>query len=180
MVDFSSTSLLFWNLLIFIVFQSLFFYFISSAFLFEVIDSKIKAIGKFAINGLDDSQLEILKGSLIQKLEEVHDEAMDAEARRAENNKDFLIEKIGYDWVGWVSTLFIISLSGLVLSGSFSKFNIMLMTAVIIAYLTEIWLFFFMMKPYEYIGTYEIIKYVNDRLEPRLPNYTVKDIIAKV
>ena len=177
LTDFTSSSLLFWNLLIFIVFQSIFFYFISSAFLFEVLDSKISAIGKFAINGLSKTELEVLKTSLVQNVEEIKDQAEKDEAKRAIENKEFLIERIKNDWLRWVGILFVLSGIGLVVSGSSNWYNVGLMSIVVFAYLTEVWLFFFMMKPYEYIGTYEIIKYINDKIDPSLPEYNVDDIV---
>jgi len=184
-IDFSKVS---WNLLIFVIIQSVFFYAVSSDFVLGIVTNKSQRLGKIIVdqipkNGVklpddmripsnfprnSDDYLQNVKQNLNNRETELEVEAEMEREKRNQKNKDLLIVRMA-PWFT-VGLLALLISTGLAFSGG--EFGIPIWpeltvyVLILLSYATEVSLFFLMLKRYEYIGTFEILKVINDQLPP--------------
>lgn len=162
-------SKVFWNFLVFAIIQTVFFYYVISDFVFNIIDDKVQSIGGIMTKQMSQSQLNNLKQQLEKDISASKDNIDVKSAERDNNNIDFLMKTIGpliagglfvfafTFWGAWNSS---VSITGT----DYAVFGVILGS-----YLTEVALFFIMMNRYEFIGTVEILKAINKKLTPLTP-----------
>ena len=149
------------NILIFIVIQSLFFYFISAGFANNIIEDKVSRISDIFYKQLERPQKEVLLQKLKKDKQEIEGDVKKDKVTRDKKNQIFLLYRMGIPAVITLG-LFIISLLGLgftALTTSMWAYIFMMF-----AYFTEAGVFGILMNRYEYIGTFEILDIINDKL----------------
>lgn len=149
------------NILIFIIIQSLFFYFISAGFANNIIEDKVSRISDIFYKQINRPQKQVLLEQLVRDKEEIEDKVKQDKKERDKKNQIFLLYRMGIP-AGITLILFLISLYGLgfsVLTSSISAYIFMLF-----AYITEVGVFGILMNRYEYIGTFEILDIINKKL----------------
>lgn len=149
------------NILIFIIIQSLFFYFISAGFANNIIADKVSRISNIFYKQLQKPQKELLLRQLKEDRESIVEQVNKDKAERDRQNQIFLLYRMGIP-AAITLGLFLFSLFGLGLSvftASLSAYVFM-----IFAYLTEVGIYTILMERYEYIGTFEILDIINKEL----------------
>ena len=112
--------------------------------------------------------LKIMRQNLAVREAELEAEAEVERVKRNKKNRDLLIARIA-PWFG-VGLLSLLVTTGLAFGGG--EFGVAVWPElsiygiILLSYATEVMLFFLMLKRYEYIGTFEILKTVNDQLPP--------------
>lgn len=145
------------NILIFVVIQSIFFFTVSAGFVNNIISDKVGRISDLFYKQLQRPQKLLLLEQLKEDKVKIQDKAeQDKKTRDTKNINDLLI-KMGIP-AGVAIVLFLIT--GFAYGFSFWYVYVFMFTA----YATEVGVFFILMNRFEYIGTFEILDIINDNL----------------
>ena len=181
-----------WNLLIFVIIQSVFFYTISSDFVLGIVTHKAERLGKIIVDqvptgveeedtgipagivpvdfpGSSDAFLGEMQQNLEEREVELEVEAEIEKEARNVKNRDLILARMA-PWFGAGLLALLVSTSLAFGGGEFGVAvwpELTVYAIILLSYATEISLFFLMLKRYEYIGTFEILKVVNDQLPPQ-------------
>jgi len=153
-------SKVFLNFIVFVLVQTIFFYSVVSEFVIKVIQSKTKSLSGILIKNLNKRDLNILKGNLERDINRDKDKFNKATKVRGQDNKEFLIEKLKWLFLGGVLA-FGITFGFSLYNNCISGIDLAVFLVIIFSYATEILIFFVMFNRYEFIGTQEIVKIIN-------------------
>lgn len=167
------------NILIFIIVQSLFFYTISAGFANNIIADKVSRISDLFYKQLQRPQKELLLRQLKEDRESIVEQVNKDKAERDKKNQIFLLYRMGIP-AAITLGLFLISLymlgaGGVSLQGIVNTFSSWsglksslaagsVYIFMLFAYLTEVGIYTILMQRYEYIGTFEILDIINKEL----------------
>ena len=167
------------NILLFIIVQSLFFFWVSAGFANDIISDKVSRISDIFYKQLQRPQKEILLRQLKEDRESIVEQVNKDKTERDKKNAIFLLYRMGIPAAITLGLLIIssymigvggISLQGIintVSSWSGLKSALAEKSAyvfMLFAYLTEVGIFLILMNRYEYIGTFEILDMINKEL----------------
>lgn len=164
-------SKVFWNFLVFAIIQTVFFHTIVSEFAFKIIDDKVTRLGTIISKYMPDSQLAQLEKKLQQSLDSSREATEMEKKKRSVSNYDFLLKTVGPLILGGALAFGITFWSAWDSPTQITPIDYAVFGVILGSYLTEVGIFFILMNRFEYIGTTEIIKKINDKLPPRIPDF---------
>ena len=168
------------NIFLFIVIQCLFFYFISSSFVQNIIQDKIARITDIFFKQLEPVQKKMILADLEEEIKKIKPKAEQKKKENAEKNAKMMLLNPGSPLfiapsfiAGFALLLFIVPF---IFSSeqlfTFSWEFFLPLFYMLLAYSTEIGIFLILMNRYEYIGTFEILNKINKKL----PSININDI----
>ena len=153
------------NVLFFMIIQTLFFLFIASKQYNNILNKKVQIISTLSENNEDiEIGLQGIKQAYINKYEE---EVKRITNHRLEQNKKITIQ---YCIIPMTVTIIALLLVSIFMKSNrkWTKYDSINISLILGAYLTEIYIFIFVIRPYELIGDhdiiYNILKSLNDTL----------------
>lgn len=163
-LDWSKVS---WNLLIFVIIQSLFFYAVSSEFVLNIVEDKAYRLGRIVANQIPADYRGMAEKEVKDRENELEVEVELSRDERNIKNRNLLLARMA-PWFGGGLLILLIT-TWLSLSQEDINFlpELSIYGIILLSYLTEVILFFLMVKRYEYVGTFEILKIINDKLPSR-------------
>lgn len=154
------------NFLIFAIIQTVFFHTIISQFVDKVIEDKMSKVGDIIRGNLNAKQRAILEQRLQRSLNESRSRTMIIEESRAKKNLRLLVKTIGPLVAGGAFVFVWTLCSALGKKQVNWEVDLWIGLVLIFSYMTEIALYFILFNRYEFIGTAEILKIINDELAP--------------
>lgn len=163
------------NIFLFIVIQSIFFYFVSSSFVKNVIQDKIGRITDIFYKQLNPAQKQIMAKKLEKEIQVLTPKAEESKRENEIKNAHLMLTKpIAPSYIASLALIlfivpFIFSKDKLF---NFSWEFFLPLLYMLLAYGTEVGVFFILMNRYEYIGTFEILNRINNNL-PSIENTNI-------
>jgi hypothetical protein len=151
----SNMVIIFSNILFFITVQTLFFKFIASKLFEIVLEDKVDILNEYV--KYDEQQKEKIKVYMEkEETKELVKKGSEQEKKRDKLNNKLIMKWIGIPFV-IVIIIFIASVARLKLQGKYwNKIHTGLLLLVVSAYLTELFVFFGIVKQYQFYGDQQI------------------------
>jgi len=150
------------NIFIFIVIQAIFFYYVSATFANNIIEDKVNRISDIFYKQLQLPQKQLLLQQLEQEKVNIEEQAALDKQKRDATNAVFLLVRMGI-----IAGLALLGFFGSVYAiwgFDFSCYDRWAYFFMMMAYTTEVGVYFILMNRFEYIGTFEILKKINEKL----------------
>lgn len=155
----TETPKILFNIFIFILIQTLFFYFISAEFVNRIIHEKVSRISGIFFKQLNTTQREVVYNYLEKQQIDDAPKVVSEKNTRDAKNCEFLLLRMG---IPALLTFILFNTSLFVVGLKMFTSNISAYIFMICAYITEIGVFAILMNRYEYIGTLEILNIINN------------------
>ena len=159
--------LIFVNILAFIVIQTSFFYFVGSKKLNEIIANKMGIVKSFI--KYDDSYKNEVKNYVKSKpIQDILKKADEEEKTRALQNIEIIKQWIGPPFIAALSIIIIAIIILVATKSKWTGVDNVGLTLVFTAYLTEIFIFFGIVKQYEFLGDNTIYKFIYNLIKENI------------
>ena len=159
--------LIFVNVLIFILMQTIFFYFVGSRQLEKVINDKVDIVNQYM--KYDSSYKSKIKEYMnTEKIKNIINKAEDEEKERTQENIEIIKKWIGTPLIVLVSLLLICFIIFIIAKKKWTGIDNVGLSLVFTAYLTEICIFFGIIQKYIFLGDQTLYYFLYNLIKKEL------------